>query len=402
MTTLRATYWWAYGPLIGIASIAPALLDQGSVDDRAAAWQLLGVWAIASLAVSSQVMVRPVLATCLSFAVLGAAELVASARELELSFLDIVPVAVCLFMTGALASRRGVVGAIGFVGVVTCGGVVANRLTAPPESQGGTDVLAGLLTMVLALLGGFAVRAHREAAQQSAQQYEAERRARARAGVEATRRERLRIAREMHDLVAHSVTLLVVNAETLRARRSELPRWAADQADAMAEAGRRAAVEMREMLHVLRDETQDDEPAGQPSLADIPSLVAEARRAGMVVELSESGTARALDEQTGLCAYRVVQEGLSNARRHGPDAAAAIALRWRSSDLVVEVTSSGAPGAAPRPAGAPGLGLAGLRERAVEVGGELVVEQTDREFRTRARLPISAGAAPAPAAGTPR
>ncbi len=389
------------GPAIAAASVAPALLDQGSVDGARAAWVLVLVWAVLALATASMMIVRPVAATISTLVVLGAVELTASAVQVELSFLDLLPVAACLFMTGALGTRRNAVWAATGVAVVVASGTVVNRLTATAEWRGGTDVLAGLLVMALALVAGSAVRAQREAAEMSQQRYDLERRQRLLAEREASARERARIAREMHDLVAHSVTLLVVNAETLRARRAEIPAWAAAQADAMAEAGRRATEEMREMLTVLRSD--DDPELTQPvrQLEDVPTLLDEARRAGTSVGFAEQGSAAPISLAASLCAYRVVQEGLSNARRHRPGAEVSVSVCWRPGSLELTVVTGPSPDQSDendekdekdRPSA--GLGLAGLRERVVEAGGTATVGTDGHSHRLKVVLPTRPRPAP--------
>lgn len=364
------------GPAVALAAVVPALLDQPSLDESGTAWRLMALWAVASLACGVLMVARPAVATIGCFAALAAVELTASAADVELSFLDLAPTAACLFMAGALAGRRTVALLAGVVVVGTAAGTVVNRLTADASAQGGLDVLAGLLTLALALVGGLALRAQRE-------RLDVERRLRALGEREAAASERARIAREMHDVVAHSVTLLVVNAETLRARRSELPPWAADQADAMAEAGRRASGEMRTLLRLLR--TDEPEPGAAPGLDELPLLVREAARAGTAATLSEEGERVPVPTTTALTAYRVVQECLSNARRHAPGAAVAVRLVWGGDDLAIEVTTA-ATDARPSTDGA-GAGIAGMRERVAESGGLIRTARTEAGHRVDVTLP---------------
>lgn len=365
------------GPAVAVAAVLPALLDQPSVEGPGTAWVLLGLWAVGSLALGAVMVSRPLLATAGCFAVLAAVELTASALEVELSFLDLAPTAACLFMAGALAPGRTVAIVATVVLAGTAAGTVVNRFTADPASRGGLDVLAGLLTLALALVAGLALRAQRE-------RLDAERRLRELAEREAAAAERARIAREMHDVVAHSVTLLVLNAETLRARRSELPAWAGDQADAMAEAGRRASGEVRDLLRLLRTE---DEP-GAFGVGELPVLVEEARRAGSAVTLVVDGAEVPVPASTGLTAYRVVQECLSNARRHAPRSPVDVRIGWRPDDLTVEVTTYG--GAAGSGDGA-GAGLAGMRERVAESGGLFRADAADGTHRVVVTLPTGPG-----------
>ncbi|PWN02079.1 hypothetical protein DJ010_16290 [Nocardioides silvaticus] len=386
-----------HGPALALASVLPALLDQGSVDADRRAWVLISIWAAVSLVTAAAMILRPVVATIATFAAVGAVELTASATEVELSFLDLAPVVVCLFTTGALASRRAVLWTAGVIGAVTVAGVIVNRLTADPQWQGGTDVLAGVLSMAMALLAGSTLKAQRDQAEVSSQLYDLERQRRLLAEREASARERARIAREMHDLVAHSVTLLVVNAETMRARSAELPGWAATQADAMAAAGRRASEEMREMLSVLRAEDDPLPTSPVRQLDDVDTLVEEARAAGMRVAYDQRGPKAQLGLPASLCAYRAVQEGLSNARRHRPGSPVSVEVGWQDDVVEIEIRTGAAGGpdvvpavtpdrtsAGPRPEG---LGLVGLRERVAETGGTVEVAETAGAHVLRVCLP---------------
>lgn len=386
-----------HGPALALASVLPALLDQGSVDADRRAWVLISIWAAVSLVTAAAMILRPVVATIATFAAVGAVELTASATEVELSFLDLAPVVVCLFTTGALASRRAVLWTAGVIGAVTVAGVIVNRLTADPQWQGGTDVLAGVLSMAMALLAGSTLKAQRDQAEVSSQLYDLERQRRLLAEREASARERARIAREMHDLVAHSVTLLVVNAETMRARSAELPGWAATQADAMAAAGRRASEEMREMLSVLRAEDDPLPTSPVRQLDDVDTLVEEARAAGMRVAYDQRGPKAQLGLPASLCAYRAVQEGLSNARRHRPGSPVSVEVGWQDDVVEIEIRTGAAGGPDVVPAVTPdrtsagprseGLGLVGLRERVAETGGTVEVAETAGAHVLRVCLP---------------
>ena len=362
----------------------PALLDQSSVDGPGTAWVLLSVWAVGSLGFGLFMVVRPVVATAGCFLTLATVELTASALDVELSFLDLAPTAACLFMAGALASGRvvAVVGSTVLIGTLV--GTVLNRLTADAGAQGGLDVLAGLLTLALVLVAGLVLRAQRETAAVTRQTLDVERRLRVLAESEAAARERAWIAREMHDVVAHSVTLLVLNAETLQARRAELPDWASAQADAMADAGRRAGGEMRAMLELLRT---DDPPGPVPGLGDLPMLVEEAGRAGTSVSSTVDGSEVPVPATTALTAYRVAQECLSNARRHAPESPVSIRLIWRPDDLTVEVTTYGGGNGSSEGAGA---GLAWMRERVAECGGLFRADPSDDTHRVVVTLPTGA------------
>lgn len=201
--------------------------------------------------------------------------------------------------------------------------------------------------------------------------------------------ERARIARELHDVIAHSVSAMVIQAG---AARRVLPRSAAECAAALRnvqEVGREALGELRGTLGFLQ-EASAPEPPPAPTLARTGDLVDSTRAAGLPVELLVRGEPGRLPGSSDLAAYRIVQEALTNALRHAGPAHATVLLDWREDALVIDVrdTGSGA-GAAGTPS--PGHGLAGMRERAQLAGGTLEAGPArGGGFRVRARIPRSA------------
>jgi signal transduction histidine kinase len=186
------------------------------------------------------------------------------------------------------------------------------------------------------------------------------------------RGERARIARELHDVVAHHISMVTVQAETARLTTPGLPDEAARRFTEIAGTARAGLTEMRRLLGVLRSD-DDTAPVAarqpQPGLAQLGELLDEARTAsGTCVRLIVSGPVRALDPGVELAAYRIVQEALTNSRRHAPGAAADVELRYSAGDLLLRVRDNG-PGAAL--AKASGHGLIGMRERAQAAGGSL-------------------------------
>ncbi|PVG81819.1 sensor histidine kinase [Nocardioides gansuensis] len=200
--------------------------------------------------------------------------------------------------------------------------------------------------------------------------------------------ERRRIAREMHDVVAHSLAVVVSHAEAGRLVVARDPDRAPEILGTIADAGRGALTEMRGLLGVLRDEAGSNAP--QPGLDELPGLVAGVRAAGLEVAYDDAALPEARPPATvGLTAYRVAQEALTNVTRHaGPGARARVVVAREGTELVVEVTDNGAgPGAF---AGSPGRGLIGMRERVEAVGGVLKAGPDPREgtgWRVHARLP---------------
>ncbi|WP_240617076.1 sensor histidine kinase [Nocardioides speluncae] len=196
--------------------------------------------------------------------------------------------------------------------------------------------------------------------------------------------ERRRIAREMHDVVAHSLAVVVSHAEAGRLVVPNAPERASEILDTIAETGREALIEMRGLLGVLRDEhSTTEEP--QPGLAELPALVDRVRAAGIEVELTAAEDLR-VSPAVGLTVYRVVQEALTNVTRHaGGQPTARVAVTAADGGLEVLVTNTGT--ASPAASGA-GRGIAGMRERVRAVGGTIEAGPVDGGWRVRARVPL--------------
>lgn len=186
------------------------------------------------------------------------------------------------------------------------------------------------------------------------------------------RGERARIARELHDVVAHHVSMVAVQAETARLTTPGMPALGAERLSAIGDTARSALTEMRRLLGVLRDDVPaaDVELRPQPTLRELNDLLDESRDAsGTSTRLILRGSPVPLDPGIELAAYRIVQEALTNARRHAPGAAVDVELHYTETTLDLIVRDNGpGPGAA---AADDGHGLLGMRERAAAVGGEL-------------------------------
>ena len=192
--------------------------------------------------------------------------------------------------------------------------------------------------------------------------------------------ERRRIAREMHDVVAHSVAVMVSHAEAGRLVVPNSPERAPEILTTIAEVGREALVEMRGLLGVLRDEGSSTAP--QPGLDDLPALVERIRAAGMPAQLTVTDDVR-LSPAVGLTVYRVVQEALTNVTRHaGPGADARVQIGSVSGELVITVTNTGAVRATTHP----GRGLTGMRERVEAIGGTLQAGPVDGGWQVSAKV----------------
>ncbi|GAA2627454.1 histidine kinase [Dactylosporangium fulvum] len=242
--------------------------------------------------------------------------------------------------------------------------------------------VTGLILAVLAILViGDQVRRRREAQRALAEEEERSELAQARRAVA---EERNRIAREMHDVVAHHMSLIAVRAETAVYRIEGVPPAVADELAAIAGTSREALAEMRRLLGVLRVSDQPPPTEPQPVLDDLAGLVRDAREAGVEVTFEPLPGER-VPPAVGLAAFRIVQEALSNARRHAAGAPVLIRLTRADDTLGVFVHNGpGADGITARD----GHGLLGMRERAAAVGGTLEAGPVGDGYLVRATLPL--------------
>jgi len=203
------------------------------------------------------------------------------------------------------------------------------------------------------------------------------------------RGERARIARELHDVVAHHISMIAVQAETARLTTPGMPAAGAQRLSEIGDTARAGLTEMRRLLGVLREDAQaevaDRHP--QPGLEQLPGLVDEARESsGSACRFIISGPPVTVGPGVGLAAYRIVQEALTNARRHAPGAAVDVEVHYGDGDLRLLIRDNGPGPERTAPAG--GHGLLGMRERAAAVGGELHAgAATVGGFLVEARLP---------------
>jgi signal transduction histidine kinase len=266
-------------------------------------------------------------------------------------------------------------------------------LSAEPDFREGA-VLFALIYAVL-VTTGMLVRSQRQliaSLRERARAAETEQRLRVE---EARLLERERIAREMHDVLAHRISLLAVHAGALEYR----PDMAADQREAagvIRQSAYEAMEDLREVIGVLRDDAPGADPERpQPTLADVAALVQESRRAGARITLAEHvPDPGRVPDRVGRHAYRIVQEGLTNARKHAPDAEVTVALD-AGSDLDIEIVNALPPGPSAPSLPGSGAGLVGLAERVALLGGTLEHGRTPGgRFRLRARLPLGTAHAP--------
>ncbi|MEU3456783.1 histidine kinase [Micromonospora sp. NPDC006766] len=253
-----------------------------------------------------------------------------------------------------------------WVGLITMTPVVA--LVRPSN-------LAGVVLLLVTLLVlGDLVRGNRAGRRALAEQTEVSEREQERRAV---LEERTRIARELHDVVAHHMSMIAVQAETAPYRLADVPDGARAEFEAIAGSARAALTDMRRLLGVLRSESAGPQTAPQPGLADVPAMVAAARRAGLTVTLDAPAPAAGTPAPVGLAAYRIVQEGLANVARHAPGSAVRVSVRPGPLVLTVRVENTAGPAGPTTAERGAGHGLTGMRERALALGGTFAAGPLD-------------------------
>ena len=249
----------------------------------------------------------------------------------------------------------------------------------------GSDVLGNLPVFAVPFLAGLAMRQQRLRAQamgRLAEQLEREREERARAAVA---EERMRIARELHDEVAHAMSVIAVQADAAEGALAQDPALVRSPLVAIRDTARGALGDMRRVLGALRGD-EPGELTPDPGLARVSGLLGQARAGGLEVELRTEGEPVPLAPALDLAAYRVVQEGLTNARKHAAARRVEVVIRYTAGQIDVEVSDDGDGSGG---GGGAGRGLAGLRERVALLGGEFVAGPRARGFTLRVTLPLA-------------
>jgi len=308
----------------------------------------------------------------------------AAGISLHTAVAPVVGIFVASWSIGAYETRpRAVLG----LTLLVCGTWVAMGVDVlrGTDHYGGTDVpWIGALIATPGVLGiAFGARTRSlQRAEARAAELELERR-------EAVVAERARIARELHDVIAHSVSVMTVQAGAAEEMLKHDPGRALEPVRAVQETGRQALVEMKRLVGILRAEDEEIGLAPQPGLADLDRLVLQVRDAGLPVEVHVEGEPRPLPLGVDLSAYRVVQEALTNALKHAGRARATVTIRYAASDVTIEVADDGA--GVPEKSG--GHGLIGMRERIGVFGGTFAAGPRESGgFAVSARLPIGDGA----------
>jgi signal transduction histidine kinase len=270
-------------------------------------------------------------------------------------------------------------------GLALVWGVIGLVVAQDPQERLAGSLVAGLVASACWLvgLGWFRRSAYAAALRERAERAERERETVARVAVA---EERARIARELHDVVAHSVSVMVLQAGAVRRLLRDDQERERDALGAVERTGREALLEMRRLLGVLRTPDEEVELAPQPGLSELAALVARTEAAGLPVALHVEGEPGQLPLGVDLSAYRIVQEALTNALKHAGPATAEVAIRYEADAVEIEVTDDGR---GPTGTNGGGHGLVGMRERATLYGGQLSAgARPGGGYVVRARLPI--------------
>ncbi|MFV0286451.1 MAG: sensor histidine kinase [Demequina sp.] len=363
---------------IGAGLLALAILVIAVADGmpNARSWVDLGLAVVACAALAwRRTWPVPVLL------VTGAIFVVVTIASGEIST-ALIPAVVALYTAVSRAAHVSVALAIGALAVVVAGGtLVADGSRGPTDSV----VVSAEIWMALITAVGIAVSLYRRSVAQERErtrQAEETRDALARSRVA---EERLRIARELHDAVGHHVAVMNVQAGVAEALLESDPRRAADALALVQDSGARVLEELPVMLRVLRQDEDDVRPT--QGLGDLAALVEETRAAGLTVEVTASDLPTDLPAAADHGAYRIVQEALSNARKHG-NGSATVTVGAPAATLEIEVRNRiGHSADAP----ASGFGLLGMSERAGAAGGTIAAAREGDEFVVRASLPLREG-----------
>lgn len=316
------------------------------------------------------------------FVVVFGVVIVASDSSDETAYFALSAAMIAAYSVGAYCRRR----------LVSLGLIVGTATAIVTVFNGGMphipDYAGPFLVLVPLWLVGNAIRTRQlraDAFEDKATRLEREQE---RAKQAALAEERARIARELHDVVAHSVSVMVVQAGAARQVLKASPEQATESLLAVEATGREAMTELRNLLGLLSDDGEDISLAPQPGIDELEPLIQRVRDAGLPVELRVIGESQPLPSGVDLTAYRIVQEALTNALKYSGLARTEIILDYRDTELKVEVLDEGSAESA-RAGGRAGRGLVGMRERAALYGGTLEAgPRLERGYAVRAWLPF--------------
>ncbi|MFE2289749.1 sensor histidine kinase [Streptomyces sp. NPDC059452] len=382
-----------YGVVLALASIFIPVTITNLTTQYSVPGALAGALGVAQAAPLLMLAHRPLQAWWIIFPadILGALVLLAQPAEPHDVWPWTPPVIVAyLFLLLALGLREIRRTVIAVWAVTGATGAVLHLIA--PDRSSGSALLLTILGGVVLVIGG-AVRERGVAQRRLAEQEtisEAERAQRT------LLEERTRIARELHDVVAHHMSVITVQADSAPYRISGLPKAAEEEFAAIAAAARESLGEMRRLLSVLRSEGTEGDRAPQPGLSRLQQLVEATVRAGLPAELTLSKDLGEVPPAVDLSAYRIVQEALANVVRHAPGARTRILVATAQGYLIVLVVNgpATAPGS-PLETSGTGHGLVGMRERVRLTGGTLDTGRLpDGGFRVAARIPLPPATAP--------
>jgi signal transduction histidine kinase len=380
--------WRKLPPLVADAALAAVVavvtVMSIHVDDRRDPTEVMTAWAWGLLVAQFVALVwrrRAPLAVALVVGAAGFAYGSANLPDPAINF----PMALAVYSVAAFRPRRvSVPFAVAIV-------AVAAVVLALDKQADAADVVVNYFVGLTSWVVGDTMRGQRERAELLAARRDD-------AAQRAAADERVRIARDLHDVVAHHISVIAVQAEAAQEVAAADPARASQAMATVSDTARAALGELRRALGVLRSEAGR---SPQPQLAAVDDLVDSVRRAGLAVDVRTTGEARPVDGVVGVTAYRVVQEALTNVLRHAPASRARVDLDFCDGALVVTVADDGrgaraaarrgGAGGASRGGSGGGHGLIGMRERVAAVGGELDAGPAPGGgFNVRARLPLPA------------
>lgn len=294
-----------------------------------------------------------------------------------------------VYLVASRLGRRFSVPATLVAGAVVGGALVAAAQTGDHEPVATLGV-EGFLPLVAAWFVGDAAAARRQYQAGLVGQAEREQAVEAERARQKVREERVHIAQELHDVVAHTLAVITVKAGVGRRLMAQRPEEASEALESIEAIGRTAQEELQVVLDLLRDERVGSAAlAPAPRLVDVKELVEEVREAGTETALSMTGTDRRLSPALELSLYRVVQEALTNVVKHAPGAQATVEVAVSASKVLIQVVDGGGPGQPDSKPLTGGHGIVGMRERMGAFGGTLVAERPpEGGFRVVAEVPV--------------
>lgn len=305
----------------------------------------------------------------------------------------LIPSAASLFVVGMAAAfllgnlRNPVKAGIGLVVVLGSAAIIVSQIPGHPAA----DLVFVPLDFGISWLAGFILRGSAEQAEAAVARATAAEREREKEALRAVAEERTHIARELHDIVGHSLSVMTVQTSGVRRVLEPQQQRERDALLAVERTGREALAEMRRVVGALRDAGEGPALTPRPSLSRVDKLVAQVREGGLRVNLEIEGEPIALPAGVDLTAYRLIQEGLTNTTKHAAARHAEVRVRYDHDHVVIDVCDDGrgVVGSEPSTNGS-GHGLVGMRERVSIYGGELEAgPRPEGGFRLHARLPVA-------------